>query len=247
MNINLKEKVIVITGASRGIGNNIAYYVAKEGAKVVINYNNSYEQAKELLDRISKFNQNCIMCKVDVTNQEDVLKLCKVTMDTYGKVDVLINNAGVLSDNLCVMMTESQWIEVMNTNVNGVFLCSKIIGKKMICQKHGKIINIASYKGQVGARGQVNYCASKAAVIGFTKALAKELGTYNISVNAICPAYIPTDMNGKSIEKKQIFNEKSVLRSDKGLSDLINFVILMCSDKIGGISGRIFNLDSRID
>lgn len=117
----------------------------------------------------------------------------------------------------------------------------------MICQKHGKIINIASYKGQVGARGQVNYCASKAAVIGFTKALAKELGTYNISVNAICPAYIPTDMNGKSIEKKQIFNEKSVLRSDKGLSDLINFVILMCSDKIGGISGRIFNLDSRID
>lgn len=247
MNIDLKDKVVIITGASRGIGNRMAYYAAKEGAKVVINYHNSYKKAKELLDEINKFNKNCTMCKADVTKQSEVTKLCKVTINKYGKVDVLINNAGILNDDLCIMMSETQWQEVIDTNAKGVFLCSKIIGKRMIYQKYGKIINIASYKGQVGSVGQVNYTASKAAVIGFTKALAKEWGRYNVCVNAVCPAYIQTDMNKRFEDKTKIFKEKSVIDSDEGLKDLINFMILLSSDKIKGISGRIFNLDSRIN
>jgi 3-oxoacyl-[acyl-carrier-protein] reductase len=247
MNIDLKNKVIVITGASKGIGSQIAYCAAKEGAKIVINYNTSLNQAKNLLEKISMFNENCMICKADVTNKEEVSKLCKTVISTYGKIDILINNAGICNDNLCVLMSEKQWQEVMNTNVNGVFLCSKIISKEMIYQNYGKIINIASYKGQIGSRGQVNYTTSKAAVIGFTKALAKELGDYNISVNALCPAYIQTDMNRECKEKKEIAKERSVLRNNGGLNDLVNFIILLCSDKIVGISGRVFNLDSRIN
>lgn len=187
MNIDLKNKVIVITGASRGIGSHIAYCAAKEGAKIVINYNTSFDQAKNLLEKISMFNKNCMICKADVTNKEEVSKLCKTVIGKYGKIDILINNAGICNDNLCVLMQEKQWQEVMNTNVNGVFLCSKIIGKEMIYQNFGKIINIASYKGQIGSRGQVNYTASKAAVIGFTKALAKELGCSIVNkMDTIC-------------------------------------------------------------
>lgn len=247
MNVDLKNKVIVITGASRGIGSYIAYYIAKEGASVVINYNESYDHAKRLLRKINKFNKNCMICKADVTKKDNVSNLCKKVIGRYEKIDVLINNAGISSDNLCFFLNEEQWDNVMDVNAKSVFLCSKIFGKEMIKQNYGKILNIASYKGQNGCKGQTNYSAAKAAVIGFTMAYAKEIGEFNIAVNAVCPSFIETDLNKNNYDKKKVAMKRSVLPLKYGLDDLVNFIILFCSDKIRGVSGRTFNLDSRIE
>ena len=184
MIVDISNKVVVITGSSRGIGSDMAKRFAKENAKVVINYFNSYENAKNTYNEILVYNKNCIMVRADVTKQEDVKRLCAKTIEAFGQVDVLINNAGICSDNILPMMTEKQWNDVININLTGIFLCSKIFAKEMIKKRQGRILNIASLKGQIG-EGQTNYSASKAGVIGFTKALAKELGRFNISVNAI--------------------------------------------------------------
>lgn len=246
MNIDIANKVVVITGSSRGVGKEIAKKFSKENAKVVINYNNSHCEALQLYYEIKEYNKNCILVKADVSNYQEVKRLCKETIKAFGTVDILINNAGICIDNFITLMTPFQWESVIYTNLNSVFLCSKIFSKEMIKRKNGKIINIASLKGQVGSEGQSNYSASKAGIIGFTKALAKELGRFNISVNAICPGYIVTDLNKNNNKKKVISKEMSAMNVDNNIDDLINFLIYVSSDKFNYVSGRVFNLDSRI-
>lgn len=246
MNIDISNKVVVITGSSRGIGKEMAKKLAEEKAKVVINYSKSDDDALLLFTKLTEVNQNCLLVKADVTKQNEAQRLCKETIKAYGQVNVLINNAGMCSDNLLPIMTEKQWKQVLNVNLNSVFLCSRYFSKEMIKQKQGKILNIASLKGQLGCEGQTNYCASKAGVIGFTKALAKELGRYDISVNAICPGFIVTDLNRKNKEKREIAEKMSVLSSQKTLDDLLNFMIYISSDNFNSVSGRVFNIDSRI-
>ena len=244
--VDISNKVVVITGSSKGIGNELAKAFARENAKVVINYYLSKKEAEALYFEISSYNQNCIMVQADVTNPDDVTKLYRETICSFGTADILINNAGVCDDNLMQMMAIKQWQRIIDINLTGTFLCSREFSKTMIKQKTGKIINIASLKGEEGAAGQVNYSASKAGVIGFTKALAKELGQYNISVNAICPGFIVTDLNRHDQGKKGIAESKSVLPINNSLDDLKNFILYISSDYFNGTSGRVFYLDSRI-
>lgn len=246
MEINVTNKVVVITGASKGLGAELARMYAKLKAKVVINYNNSYKDAKMLYDEITVYNNNILILKADLTKKDEVIHLYNETISTFGTIDVLINNAGTCSDNLIPMMTEKQWRDVLDINLTGLFLCCRFFSKEMIKRKNGKIINIASLKGQLGSEGQVNYSASKAGVIGFTKALAKELGMYGISVNAVCPGYIKTDLNSKSNNKNKIAHSMSTHPIEFSLHDFLNFMTFISSDLIKSVNGRVFNIDSRI-
>ena len=246
MVVDIKNKVVVITGSSKGIGKSLAASFAKEQAQVVINYLNSEEAARQLYSQIISYNPNCLLVKADVTKQEDVNRLYRETINTFGKLDVLINNAGICDDNPIQMMPEEQWRKVLDVNLTGVYLCSRAFSKAMVQHKSGKIINISSLKGQEGCEGQVNYSASKSGLIGFTKALAKELGKFNIAVNAVCPGFIVTDLNRHNEGKRKIAEERSLLVPNQCLDDLVNFLIYMSSDKFQGVSGRIFNIDSRL-
>lgn len=246
MEIDISGKVIVITGSSKGIGSEMIKRFAKEKAKVVINYNNSKDEALGLYDAIKEDNPNCIVVKADITKKSEVEVLCKETIKSFGKIDVLVNNAGICDDNIITFLKEDQWNRVINVNLTGTYLCSKIFSKEMIKRKQGKIINIASLKGQIGYEGQSNYAASKAGIIGFTKSLAKELGNFNISVNCICPGFIITDLNRHNGIKKDSAEKSSVLNYQYALDDLLNIVIYMSSNLLLGTSGRVFNLDSRV-
>jgi 3-oxoacyl-[acyl-carrier protein] reductase len=246
MTIDLKDKVIVITGASRGIGKHLAIELAKEGAKIVVNYNQSVDQVKEMSDYMESITSNVLFIQADVSCVDEVKKLCNQTIEIFGHVDVLINNAGVCSDASISQMSLEQWLSTIDVNLTGTFLCSKFFCHYMANRKMGKILNIASVKGQYGSQNQTNYSASKGGVISFTKSLAKELGNQNVSVNAICPGFISTDMNRMDRQKQYRAKKSSLLPIYYSMDDLTNFVIFLCSNYCSGISGQVFNLDSRI-
>lgn len=247
MNISLKGKVVVVTGSSRGLGCEMVLRFAREGASVVINYCKNREYAVELYKRISQCGSDCMVVQADVTKESDVQKLYREVLNKFGKVDVLVNNAGKCNDNYIQFMSLEQWNDVLMTNLTSIYLCSRVFSKKMIANGGGKIINIASLKGQLGSEGQCNYSASKAGVIGLTKSLAKEMGGFGISVNAICPGFIVTDLNRMNSNKAEIAERMSILRDKRSLEDFLSFVIMLSSDELLGVSGQVFNLDSRIN
>lgn len=191
----LTEQVAVITGASRGIGRATAIALAAEGAKVVINYAASSAAAESLVAEITEQGGHAIAVKADVSKAEEVDALVKATQDAFGgRIDVWVNNAGITRDTLLLRMKLEDWQAVMDLNLTGVFLCTKAVSKIMLKQRSGRIINIASVAGQMGNPGQANYSATKAGVIGFTKTVAKELANRGITVNAVAPGFITTDM-----------------------------------------------------
>ncbi len=246
MYLGLEKKVVVITGSSRGLGREMVINFAEAGACVVINYNKSVHEASLLRNEIISKNANCLLVAADVSSEDDVKRFYKEVMNKYGRIDVLINNAGVTDDGYVGLMKDEQWNRVIRTNLTSVFLCSKYFSKNMIHRKNGKIINIASLKGQLGSEGQANYAASKAGMIGFTKSLAKELGKEGISVNAICPGYIQTDLNRNNTNKREIAKRMSAMECEFGMKDFLNFVMFLASDMLHGVSGQVFNIDSRI-
>ncbi len=246
MYTGFEDKVIVITGSSRGLGKALAIAFAKEGAFVVVNYRANHEDAQKTYKELCKYSDNSSVFCADVTKEEDVKALYSFVKKKYGKVDVLVNNAGINSDSYVNLMSKEGWDKVINTNLTGVFLCTRYFGKIMVKNKYGKIINIASLKGQLGSEGQANYSASKAGIIGFSKSLAKELGKENVSINVVCPGYIKTDINKDNAYKTQIANEMSAMSIEHGLEDYINFTMFLASDRIKGVSGQVFNIDSRI-
>ena len=246
MEIYVEKSVVVITGASRGLGRAIAMAFLNEGAFVIANYNKSDQKAKELLEFAENTPGKCFLIKADISSEEEVKKFYKIVETKCGKIDVLINNAGIIRDNPINSLPIYDWDSVINTNLRGTFLCCKYFSKIMINQNSGKIINISSIKGQKGSANQSNYAASKAGVIALTKSLAMELGKYNIQVNAICPGFIETEMNRNNKTKLSQSRIDSVFCPDFVLSDLINFTIFISSNKFQGVSGRIFNLDSRL-
>ena len=246
MNIDIKNKVVVITGSSKGIGCKLAKAFAAEKAIVVITYCNSKNDAKNTYNEVIRDSPHSLLIKMDVRKTQNVSAMCREVVRKFGKIDILINCAGICDDNLVQMMSLEQWQTVIDVNLTGTFLCCNEISKSMIKHKEGKIINIASLKGQVGSPGQVNYASSKAGVIALTKTLAKEFAEYNISVNAICPGFIVTDLNRNDIKKKEEAKKQSLLSIEYALDDLINFILFFSSKKISGISGRVFNLDSRV-
>lgn len=247
MIVDVSNKIVVITGASKGIGRETAIAFAKEKAKVIINYYQSEEQAYDLYNEINQYNKECLLIKADVTNPKDVSMMYNKVLETFGRVDILLNNAGVCDDNLIQLMTSYQWQSVVEVNLTGTYHCCKEFSKAMIKQKSGKIINISSVKGQQGNIGQVNYAASKAGIIGLTKSLAKELGIFNIAVNAVCPGFIATDLNRHNEKKRNIAEKQSLLEITSALDDLIHFLLFLSSNCVKGLSGRIYNLDSRIN
>lgn len=242
----INNKVVVITGASKGLGKALALNIAKFGGRVVINYYHDKLAAESIEQEIEELGGECFLYRADISNENQVQQMYKNVISKYGKVDVLINNAGINNDDYIHWLSTERWNSVIKTNLEGTFLCSKYFSKNMIHNRNGKIINIASLKGQLGAEGQSNYSASKAAIIALTKSMAKEMGEVNISVNAVCPGYIKTDINRTNRKKYDIAKKMSVLQNEFGLSDFVNFVTFMSSDLIKGVSGQVFNIDSRI-
>ncbi len=197
------KKIAIVTGASRGIGREIAKMLAKEGLQVVANYNRSEQKAKELQKELKNENIDIDIFKADVSKREEAKALIKYTLNQYGRIDVLINNAGIAEFKEFTQITDAEWNKMINTNLNSVFIMSQEVLENMIHNKKGCIINISSIWGLVGSSCEVHYSTAKAGINGMTKALAKELGPSNIRVNAIAPGIINTEMNN-DIEKEDI-------------------------------------------
>jgi 3-oxoacyl-[acyl-carrier protein] reductase len=201
----LENKVALVTGASRGIGKAIALELAKNGASVAVNYAGSEAKANEVVDEIKANGGNAFAIKADVSNTEDVQNMIKEVISQFGQLDILVNNAGITRDNLLMRMKDAEWDDVINTNLKGVFLCTKGVTRQMMKQRSGRIINITSVVGVSGNAGQANYVAAKAGVIGLTKTTAKELASRNITVNAVAPGFITTDMTDELSEEMNKF------------------------------------------
>jgi len=190
----LTDQVAVVTGASRGIGRAIALELAAEGARVVVNYARSGEAANAVVAEIEAMGPEAIAVQADISEEAQVKELFKTVMDKWGRVDVLVNNAGITRDTLLMRMKPADWQAVINLNLTGVFFCIQGVTKPMLKQRSGRIINIASVSGQMGNPGQANYSAAKAGVLGLTKTVAKEMAPRGITVNAVAPGFIETDM-----------------------------------------------------
>jgi len=238
----LQDKVAIVTGASRGIGRAIAFALAAEGAKVVVNYASSSEAAQQVVAEITEAGGEALALQADVSQEEQVNTLLKSTIEKYGQVDVLVNNAGITRDNLLLRMKPADWQAVINLNLTGVFLCTKAVSKVMLKQRSGRIINIASVAGQMGNPGQANYSAAKAGVIGFTKTLAKELASRGLTVNAVAPGFIATEMT-KELDSEDILQYIPLARYGKP-EEVAGMVRFLAADPAAAyITGQVFNVD----
>jgi 3-oxoacyl-[acyl-carrier protein] reductase len=244
----LKGKIAIVTGASRGIGRAIAEDMAANGAAIVVNYNTSAAAAEEVVEGIEKSGGTAIAVQADVSDFAASQQLIKTTLVTYGQIDILVNNAGTTRDTLLLMMKEAQWDDVLNTNLKSVFNCCKAAARPMVRRKMGgRIINISSVSGIVGQPGQANYAASKAGIIGFTKSLAKELGSRNITVNAVAPGFVLTDLTADlSDELVQKVLQYIPLGRWGELDEIANIVTFLASDKASYITGEVIQVDGGI-
>jgi len=244
----LEGKVALVTGASRGIGRAIAEDLASNGAKVVINYNSSADAANEVVAAIESNGGEATAVQADVSDFNAAQSLVKTAIDTYGHIDIVVNNAGTTRDKLLPMMKEDDWDVVLDTNLKSVFNCCKAVSRPMLRRKQGgRIINISSVVGLVGQGGQSNYAASKAGVIGFTKSLAKELAPRQITVNAIAPGFFLTaltDVLADDLKEKSL--EFIPLARWGELPEVGYLVSFLASDKAAYITGQVINVDGGI-
>lgn len=195
-----EKKIVLVTGAARGIGKAIALQLGKQGYTVIVNYNGSAEAAKSVVEEIEDYGSSAEAMQCNVADADACKQMIEAILAKYGRVDVLVNNAGVTKDNLIMRMTEEEYDQVLDVNLKGAFHTIKFLSRQFLKQKSGKIINIASVSGVFGNAGQANYSASKAGLIGLTKSVAKELGKKGVTVNAVAPGFIETDMTGKLSE-----------------------------------------------
>lgn len=236
---------MIVTGASRGLGKAIALRFGKAGCRVVVNYREREQDARDVVEAILASGGEGLCCKADVRSSRDVAAMVQQTLDRWGSLDLLVNNAGLASDGLMLRMSEEDWDRVIDTNLTGAFHCIRESAQQMSKGSGGHLINISSIVGMQGRAGQANYAASKAALIGLTRACARELGSADIRVNAVLPGYLPTDMGGTvSDEMLSKITCDNALGRTSDVLEVADFVYHLSCMK--NVSGQIFNLDSRI-
>ncbi|KYH34870.1 3-oxoacyl-[acyl-carrier-protein] reductase FabG [Clostridium tepidiprofundi DSM 19306] len=239
-----KDKVVIVTGASRGIGRAIALKFAKLGANIVVNYRNSVEAVEKVKTEIEELGGKALIVQGDVSNFEDAKFIIDRAVEEFGKIDILVNNAGITKDGLLLRMKEDDFDKVINVNLKGAFNCIRHVTPIMMKQRNGKIINISSVIGICGNAGQVNYSAAKAGIIGMTKSTAKELASRGITVNAIAPGYIVTDMTEVLPEKVKKNMESIIPLKRLGKpEDVANLAAFLASDDAAYITGQVINVD----
>lgn len=240
--LSLKGKVVIVTGGSRGIGATIAKELAKKGANVVINYNSSSDAAKAVVEDIEGFGGSAVAFKANVASLEESQQLIEETKKQFGKIDILVNNAGITKDRSFKKLSEEEWYDVININLNSIYHTTSAVIQTMLEQKYGRIINISSIVGQAGAFGQTNYSASKAGMIGFTKSLALETAKNGITVNAICPGYIETEMSAAIPDNilEQIVSKIPMKRLGK-TSEVAEAVLFLANSDY--ITGQCINVN----
>ena len=240
----LQDKVAIVTGASRGIGKATALALASEGAKVVVNYARNSEAADAVVAEITEAGGEAIAIGADVSQAEAVDEMVKQTKAKFGRIDILVNNAGITRDTLLLRMKLEDWQAVINLNLTGVFLCCKAVSKLMLKQRSGRIINISSVAGVMGNPGQANYSAAKAGVIGLTKTLAREFASRGVTVNAVAPGFIETEMTDQLDEKTvQSWREAIPLKRGGKPEDVADCAVFLASDMSSYISGQVLQVD----
>jgi 3-oxoacyl-[acyl-carrier protein] reductase len=242
--MNLSGQIALVTGASRGIGRAAALALGKAGATVVINYRGSQPAAEECLAEIRASGGSGALSQFDIGVEEQVEEALKRIVDAQGRLDILVNNAGVTADNLLIRMKASDWDQVIGTNLKGTVLCTKVAARYMIGQRYGRIVNVSSVVGQMGNAGQSLYAASKAGIIGFTKAVAREVATRGVTVNAVAPGFIETDMTANLPEKLRAeFLGRIPLGRFGTCAEVGEMIVFLAGTGAGYITGQVFNVN----
>lgn len=238
------SKNVLVTGASRGIGRRIALQFAEEGYNVAVNYAGNKDKAEAVVEEIKGKGVESFAIQANVANGDEVKALIKEVVSTFGSIDVLVNNAGITRDNLLMRMKEQEWDDVIDTNLKGVFNCIQKVTPQMLRQKSGSIINLSSVVGSVGNPGQANYVATKAGVVGLTKSTARELASRNITVNAVAPGFIVSDMTDALSDdlKEQMLDQIPLKRFGKD-QDIADTVTFLASDKAKYITGQTIHVN----
>ncbi|MEC2921436.1 MULTISPECIES: 3-oxoacyl-ACP reductase family protein [Bacillus] len=243
----LKNKVVIVTGASRGIGKEISILFAREGAKVVLNYVHSDLEATSLYKEITSRGGTASLFKGDISKEDTVKELIQFTVDKYERIDILVNNAGITKDKFLINMKLNDWYEVIDTNLTAPFLTSKYALRKMMKQRYGKIINVSSLSGLSGNKGQANYAASKAGVIGLTKAIAQEYSGKGIWANAIAPGVVVTDMSKQIPESERDYKLNGILLERPGEAvEIAGVALFLASDLSNFVNGEVIRADGGI-
>ena len=242
--MKLKDKVALVTGASRGLGKTIALQLAADGAQVIVNYAASADKAEEVVAAIQSEGGKALAMKADVSNLEEVEKMVDTIYEQFGRIDILVNNAGVTRDELLISMEREDWDKVIATNLGGLFNCTKAVAKYMMMQKSGRIINMSSVAGERGGRGQSNYAASKGAVNAFTRSVAMELARKKVTVNAVAPGVVETEMSSEVIRRAQdiILNSVALKRLGQP-EEIAKVVAFLASDDSSYITGEVIRVD----
>jgi 3-oxoacyl-[acyl-carrier protein] reductase len=242
--MKLKDKVALVTGASRGLGKAIALKLAAEGARVTVNYIKNADQAEGVVQEITSRGGNAAAMRADITSLPEVEKMVDSLYEQFGRIDILVNNAGVTKDELLLSMTPEDWDIVIKTNLGGLFNCTKAVAKYMMVQKSGRIINISSVAGERGGRGQSNYAASKGGINAFTRSVAMELAPKKITVNAVAPGVVETEMSSTVIRRaKDIILDAVALKRLGQPEEIANVVAFLASDDASYITGEVIRVD----